>query len=115
VPWLWKKEKVFSNALIEWHFWIATTGILLYICAMWVSGIMEGLMWRAYTPEGYLAYSFIETVSAKHIENIIRTVGGLMFLSGTLIMIYNLWRTVRMPSVQGAEATPAALPASVAA
>jgi cytochrome c oxidase cbb3-type subunit 1 len=115
VPWLWKKEKIFSNALIEWHFWIATTGILLYICAMWVSGIMEGLMWRAYTPEGYLAYSFIETVSAKHIENIIRTVGGLMFLSGTLIMIYNLWRTVRMPSVQGAEATPAALPASVAA
>ncbi len=115
VPWLWKKEKIFSNALIEWHFWIATTGILLYICAMWVSGIMEGLMWRAYTPEGYLAYSFIETVSAKHIENIIRTLGGLMFLSGTLIMIYNLWRTVRMPSVQGAEATPAALPAPVAA
>jgi cytochrome c oxidase cbb3-type subunit 1 len=115
VPWLWKKERLFSNALVEWHFWIATTGILLYICAMWVSGIMEGLMWRAYTPEGYLAYSFIETVSAKHIENIIRTVGGLMFLSGTLIMIYNLWRTVRMPSVQGAEATPAALPASVAA
>ncbi|MDO9338305.1 MAG: cytochrome-c oxidase, cbb3-type subunit I [Caulobacter sp.] len=115
VPWLWKKERIWSNALIEWHFWIATTGILLYICAMWVSGIMEGLMWRAYTPEGYLAYSFIETVSAKHIENIIRTVGGLMFLSGTLIMIYNLWRTVRMPSVQGAEATPAALPAPVAA
>jgi len=115
VPWLWKKERLFSNALVEWHFWIATTGIVLYICAMWVSGIMEGLMWRAYTPEGYLAYSFIETVSAKHIENIIRTVGGLMFLSGTLIMIYNLWRTVRMPSVQGAEATPAALPAPVAA
>ncbi len=115
VPWLWKKERIFSNALIEWHFWIATTGILLYICAMWVSGIMEGLMWRAYTPEGYLAYSFIETVSAKHIENIIRTVGGLMFLSGTLIMIYNLWRTVRMPSLQGAEATPAVLPAPVAA
>jgi cytochrome c oxidase cbb3-type subunit 1 len=115
VPWLWKKERLFSNALVEWHFWIATTGILLYICAMWVSGIMEGLMWRAYTPQGYLAYSFIETVSAKHIENIIRTFGGLMFLSGTLIMIYNLWRTVRMPSVQGAEATPAALPAPVAA
>jgi cytochrome c oxidase cbb3-type subunit 1 len=115
VPWLWKKERLFSNALVEWHFWIATTGILLYICAMWVSGIMEGLMWRAYTPQGYLAYSFIETVSAKHIENIIRTVGGLMFLSGTLIMIYNLWRTVRMPSVQSAEATPAALPAPVAA
>jgi cytochrome c oxidase cbb3-type subunit 1 len=108
VPWLWKKEKLFSNALVEWHFWISTTGILLYIAAMWVSGIMEGLMWREYTPEGFLAYSFIETVSAKHIENIIRTVGGLMYLSGVLIMIYNLWRTVRMPSAAGSEtATPA--------
>ena len=103
VPWLWKKEKIFSNALIEWHFWIATTGILLYIAAMWVSGIMEGLMWREYTPQGFLANSFVETVAAKHIENIIRTVGGLMYLSGAVIMSYNLWRTVRLPS-------PAALP-----
>jgi cytochrome c oxidase cbb3-type subunit 1 len=98
VPWLWKKERLWSNALVEWHFWIATIGILLYIAAMWVSGIMEGLMWREYTPQGFLANSFVETVAAKHVENIIRTVGGLMFLSGVLIMTYNLWRTIRMPS-----------------
>ncbi|HJV40488.1 cytochrome-c oxidase, cbb3-type subunit I [Caulobacter sp.] len=103
VPWLWKKKEMYSMKLIEWHFWIATTGILLYISAMWVSGIMEGLMWREYTPQGFLAYSFIETVSAKHIENIIRTVGGLMFLSGALIMIYNMWMTIRTPDAQVAQ------------
>jgi cytochrome c oxidase cbb3-type subunit I len=97
VPWLWKKKAMYSNRLIEWHFWIATTGILLYISSMWVSGVMEGLMWREYTPQGFLAYSFIETVSAKHIENVIRTVGGLMFLSGALIMIFNIWKTIVTP------------------
>ncbi len=107
VPWLWKKDRLYSNALVEWHFWIATTGIVLYITAMWVSGIMEGLMWREYTPDGFLANSFIETVSAKHIQNVIRTVGGLMFLSGTLIMSYNLWRTIRMPSSRSSANVPA--------
>ncbi len=119
VPWLWKKERIWSNRLIEWHFWIATTGILLYIAAMWVSGIMEGLMWREYTPEGFLANSFVETVAAKHIENVIRTIGGLMFLGGAVIMSYNLWRTIRMPSIASSEselAHPAApAPALVAA
>jgi cytochrome c oxidase cbb3-type subunit 1 len=70
---------------------------------------MEGLMWREYTPQGYLANAFVETVAAKHVENVIRTVGGLMYLGGALIMSYNLWRTIRMPraaSVQ-ADATPA--------
>jgi cytochrome c oxidase cbb3-type subunit 1 len=110
VPWLWKKPGLYSNRLVEWHFWIATTGILLYICAMWVSGIMEGLMWREYTPQGFLANSFVETVSAKHIENVIRTLGGAMYLTGTVIMAYNLWRTARMPSVATRAAdVPAAL------
>ena len=103
VPWLWKKERIWSTALIEWHFWIATTGVLLYISSMWVSGIMEGLMWREYTPQGYLANAFVETVAAKHIPNVIRTLGGLMFLSGAVIMTYNLWRTIRMPSLAKAE------------
>jgi len=110
VPWLWKKERLYSDNLVEWHFWIATTGIVLYITAMWVSGIMEGLMWREYTPDGFLANSFIETVSAKHIQNIIRTVGGLMFLSGTLIMSYNLWRTIRMPSPETSGSATAIAP-----
>ncbi|MCR5881054.1 cytochrome-c oxidase, cbb3-type subunit I [Phenylobacterium sp. J367] len=110
VPWLWKKERLYSLKLVEWHFWIATSGILLYIAAMWVSGIMEGLMWREYTPQGFLANSFVETVAAKHIENVIRTIGGLLFLSGAVIMTYNLWRTIRMPGTAQAE-----LPATSAA
>ncbi|MGZ3313113.1 MAG: cytochrome-c oxidase, cbb3-type subunit I [Caulobacteraceae bacterium] len=111
VPWLWKKERLWSDRLVEWHFWIATIGIVLYITSMWVSGIMEGLMWRQYTPQGFLQYSFIETVSAKHVENVVRMVGGLLYLSGILIMTYNLWRTVRMPSVAK---TPAAAPLAAA-
>jgi cytochrome c oxidase cbb3-type subunit 1 len=104
VPWLWKKQALYSNRLIEWHFWIATTGIVLYICAMWVSGIMEGLMWREYTPQGFLANSFVETVAAKHVENVIRMIGGLMYLSGTVIMAFNLWRTTQMPALASSEA-----------
>jgi len=114
VPWLWKKDKLYSNTLVEWHFWIATTGIVLYIAAMWVAGIMEGLMWREYTPQGFLAYSFVETVSARHPEYVIRLVGGGMYLIGVLIMIYNLWRTVRAPQAERA-VTPAMLPAAASA
>ena len=114
VPWLWKKEKLYSDRLVEWHFWIATTGILLYIASMWVSGIMEGLMWREYTPQGFLANSFVETVAAKHIENVVRMIGGLMYLSGAIIMSYNLWRTVRMPG-SVTETSPAAQPALASA
>jgi len=118
VPWLWKKDRLYSDTLVEWHFWISTTGILLYITSMWVSGIMEGLMWREYTPQGFLAYSFIETVAAKHVENVVRLTGGVMYLTGTLIMAYNLWRTVRLPSSERAlnPANPApALPAGALA
>ena len=93
--WVWKRERLYSNALVEWHFWIATLGILLYITSMWVSGIMEGLMWRAYNEFGFLEYSFIETVSAKHISYVIRALGGGLYLLGALIMIYNLVRTAR--------------------
>jgi len=99
IPWLWKR-KLYSDTLVEWHFWIATTGILLYITSMWVSGIMEGLMWREYTPQGFLAYSFAETVSARHVENVVRMTGGLMYLSGLFIMIYNIWRTIRAPETE---------------
>ena len=112
---MWKKDRLYSNQLVEWHFWIATTGILLYIAAMWVSGIMEGLMWREYTPQGFLANSFVETVAAKHIENVIRTLGGLMYLSGAVIMSYNLWRTVRLPNAVETPLGLSAAPALAAA
>jgi cytochrome c oxidase cbb3-type subunit 1 len=95
VPWLWKRERLYSNALVEWHFWIASIGIVFYITAMWVSGIMQGLMWRAYNDYGFLEYSFVETVQAMHPYYIIRAAGGALYLSGLVIMAYNLWRTVR--------------------
>jgi cytochrome c oxidase cbb3-type subunit 1 len=93
VPWLWKRKALYSNSLVEWHFWLATLGILFYICAMYAAGIMEGLMWRAYNEFGFLQYAFIETVQAKQITYIIRSAGGALFLIGALVMAYNLWRT----------------------
>ena len=113
--WVWKRDRLYSNALVEWHFWIATIGIVLYITSMWVSGIMEGLMWRAYNQFGFLEYSFIETVSAKHISYIIRALGGGLYLTGALIMAYNLVRTARgdVPADERrrSSATPAIQPA----
>ena len=70
---------------------------MLYITAMWVSGIMQGLMWRAYTSLGFLDYSFVETVEAMHPFYVIRALGGVLFLAGALIMVCNLWRTIASP------------------
>jgi cytochrome c oxidase cbb3-type subunit 1 len=111
-PWLWKKQKLYSLALVEWHFWISTLGILLYISAMWVSGIMQGLMWRAYNDLGFLEYSFVETVQAMHPYYVIRAAGGGLYLIGTLLMAYNLWRTATGPEQKRA---PALTPAAIAA
>ena len=94
VPWLWNRDRLYSLKLVNWHFWISTIGIVLYISAMWVSGILQGLMWRAYTRLGFLEYSFIETVEAMHPFYVIRALGGALFLAGALIMVWNLWRTV---------------------
>jgi cytochrome c oxidase cbb3-type subunit 1 len=93
--WLWKRERLYSYALVEWHFWISTIGIVLYITAMWVSGIMQGLMWRAYNSLGFLEYSFVETVEAMHPYYMIRALGGLLYLTGALIMCWNLYKTAR--------------------
>ncbi|MGZ8408895.1 MAG: cytochrome-c oxidase, cbb3-type subunit I [Hyphomicrobium sp.] len=95
VPWLWKREGLYSIKLVEWHFWLSTIGIVLYITSMWVAGITQGLMWRAYDNLGFLKYSFIETVEALHWPYIIRAVGGLLFVIGGFVMAYNVWRTVR--------------------
>ena len=93
--WLWKRKQLYSNALVEWHFWISTIGIVLYITSMWVGGITQGLMWRAYNEFGFLQHSFVESVEAMHYPFIIRAIGGTLFLIGSLIMAYNLWRTAR--------------------
>ena len=93
--WLWKRRGLYSLRLVEWHFWIATLGIVLYISSMWVSGITQGLMWRAYDSLGFLKYSFVETVAAMHWPYVIRATGGLMFVLGGVLMAINVWRTIR--------------------
>jgi cytochrome c oxidase cbb3-type subunit 1 len=109
VPWLWNRQ-LYSLKLVNWHFWISTIGIVLYITAMWVSGILQGLMWRAYTSLGFLEYSFIETVEAMHPFYVIRAMGGILFLIGALLMVWNLWQTVN-----AGEPEPALAPKLVAA
>jgi cytochrome c oxidase cbb3-type subunit 1 len=95
VPRLWRRDRLYSERLVSYHFWVATIGIVLYITAMWISGIMQGLMWRAYDSLGFLQYSFVETVEAMHPYYVIRACGGVLFLTGAVIMAYNLWRTAR--------------------
>ena len=94
VPWLWKKQSLFSKSLVEWHFWISTIGIVFYMVSMWFAGITEGLMWRAYNEFGFLEYSFVETVEAKKIAYMIRALGGTLYFAGAGLMAYNLIRTV---------------------
>jgi cytochrome c oxidase cbb3-type subunit I len=95
VPILWKRPGLYSMRLVSYHFWIATVGIVLYITSMWISGIMQGLMWRAYDSWGFLQYSFVESVAAMHPYYVVRGTGGLLFLTGGFIMAYNMYRTVR--------------------
>jgi len=99
VPVLWNRRAMFSERLIAWHFWLATLGIVLYITAMWVSGIMQGLMWRAYDELGFLQYSFVETVAAMHPYYVIRMTGGLLYLSGAILMAWNMYKTITSQEV----------------
>ncbi|MDH5648462.1 MAG: cytochrome-c oxidase, cbb3-type subunit I [Gammaproteobacteria bacterium] len=105
LPRLFGRE-LYSLKLVEVHFWVSTIGIALYIVAMWVSGIMQGLMWRAVNADGTLTYSFVESVQAMHPFYIIRFSGGALFLIGMLVMAYNIWRTI-----DGAKPVTAAIPA----
>ncbi len=94
-PRLWNRESLYSLKLVSWHFWLATIGIVLYASSMWVSGIMEGLMWREVDANGFLVNAFADTVAAKFPMNVIRAIGGALYLVGGVIMAYNLWMTVR--------------------
>jgi cytochrome c oxidase cbb3-type subunit I len=94
-PKLWGREKMHSMAAINWHFWLATIGIVLYAASMWVTGIMEGLMWREVDAQGFLVNSFADTVAAKFPMYVVRALGGAFYLAGALIMVWNMWMTVR--------------------
>ena len=106
IPILFDKKEMYSVNLINTHFWLATIGTVLYIAALWVNGIMQGLMWRAYNQDGTLTYSFVESVEASYAGWIVRLVGGGMFLGGMLLMAYNVYMTTRKDFQ--AEVAPAA-------
>jgi cytochrome c oxidase cbb3-type subunit 1 len=97
IPKLWN-TKMWSQKMIEVHFWFATIGVLLYITAMWISGITQGLMWRAFDQYGNLQYSFVESVAAMHPFYAMRAIGGMFFVTGMLLMFINVMVTVRLAS-----------------
>ena len=109
IPRLFNRE-LYSLKLVEAHFWTATIGIVLYISSMWVAGIMQGLMWRATNGDGTLTYSFVESVQAMHPYFIVRFLGGVFFLLGTIVMAWNIWKTIA-----GAKPATATIPAPAAA
>ncbi|WP_417597602.1 cytochrome-c oxidase, cbb3-type subunit I [Oceanospirillum sp.] len=95
IPRLFDKEQMHSVNLINVHFWLATIGTVLYIASMWVNGILQGLMWRAVNADGTLTYSFVEALEASHPGFLVRWIGGVFWVTGMLIMAYNVWMTVR--------------------
>jgi cytochrome c oxidase cbb3-type subunit 1 len=94
IPRLWNTQ-LFSVRLVNVHFWLAVIGVLLYITAMWISGISQGLMWRAFDDYGNLQYSFVESVAAMHPFYAMRAIGGMFFLAGMCVMAYNVYMTIR--------------------
>jgi cytochrome c oxidase cbb3-type subunit 1 len=95
IPRLYNKERMYSIKLIDVHFWTSTIGVVLYAVSMWIAGITQGLMWRALNDDGTLTYSFIESIKFTYPYYGIRLLGGLVFFSGMLVMVYNVWMTIR--------------------
>jgi cytochrome c oxidase cbb3-type subunit 1 len=95
IPQLWGRKAMYSTRLIEVHFWVATIGIVLYIAAMWIAGVMQGLMWRAVNDDGTLTYTFVEGLKATYPYYAVRLLGGLLYLAGMVIMAYNTWKTIQ--------------------
>ena len=100
VPSMFKRERIYSNKLVEVHFWLALAGTVIYVFAMWNSGVIQGLMWRTYDEAGTLSYSFLESLDAMHPYNIVRAFGGLLFLLGAITALFNVVMTIRMPAME---------------
>jgi cytochrome c oxidase cbb3-type subunit 1 len=93
IPRLFGQAQMYSVRAMNLHFWVATIGVVLYITAMWIAGVMQGLMWRAVGEDGALTYTFVESVKATYPYYAIRLLGGLLYLAGMLIMSWNVWKT----------------------
>jgi len=100
IPRLYGRTEMYSTRAVELHFWISTIGVVLYIAAMWIAGVMQGLMWREVNPDGTLTYAFIESIKATYPYYAVRLLGGLLYLSGMVIMAWNTWKTARMAPAQ---------------
>jgi len=100
VPSLWKRKGMYSSRLIEVHFWLALAGTVIYVFAMWNSGIIQGLMWRTYAENGTLVYSFIDSVEAMAPYYFARAVGGFLFFLGGVVGLYNIWKTITMSEAE---------------
>ncbi|MDR2991278.1 MAG: cytochrome-c oxidase, cbb3-type subunit I [Burkholderiaceae bacterium] len=110
IPRLFDRKQMYSVKAIELHFWIATIGVVLYIAAMWIAGVMEGLMWRAINPDGTLTYTFVESIKAAHPFYVLRLIGGLLYLIGMVVMAWNTVKTATAGRV-----APVSIPAVAAA
>jgi cytochrome c oxidase cbb3-type subunit 1 len=102
IPRLFGQKQMYSMKAVEVHFWTATIGIVIYIAAMWIAGVMQGLMWRAINPDGTLTYTFVESVKATFPFYVLRLLGGLLYLGGMLVMLWNVIMTAkagRVPSI----------------
>jgi cytochrome c oxidase cbb3-type subunit I len=112
IPKLFGQTQMYSKKAIEVHFWIATVGIVLYIAAMWIAGVMQGLMWRSVNPDGTLTYTFVESVKATYPFYVVRFLGGALYLSGMLIMAWNVWMTMVKGQPQRSVVPPVAVAAA---
>jgi cytochrome c oxidase cbb3-type subunit 1 len=114
LPIMFGKSGMYSVSLINVHFWMSTIGTVLYIASMWVNGILQGLMWRAYNQDGTLTYSFVESLVASYPGYLVRLLGGFIFFAGMLIMAYNTWMTARQgPTASGESQQPEPIAATV--
>jgi cytochrome c oxidase cbb3-type subunit I len=113
IPRMFGQTKMYSTRAIELHFWIATVGVVFYIAAMWIAGVMQGLMWRAVNPDGTLVYSFVESVKATFPFYVVRLAGGLLYLGGMLLMVWNVAKTATNGRYEQVR-IPRALPSSAA-
>jgi cytochrome c oxidase cbb3-type subunit 1 len=95
IPRMSGKREMWSVRLVDLHFWVATIGVVLYIASMWIAGVMQGLMWRAVNADGTLTYTFAEGVKATYPYYVVRFTGGLLYLTGMVMMAYNTFMTMR--------------------
>lgn len=114
VPWLWQRDSMYSARLVEVHFWLALSGTIVYVIAMWNSGITQGLMWRTYNESGTLSYSFVDSLVAMYPYYAARAFGGLLFLIGGIVGFYNIVMTARGVREISIAAAPDELPGGIA-